>query len=60
MGGFLAIVYYLVWNESNNPGKVDEDNDDDNDNDKNDKDKKNKRKEKDGYLLLNNNEDLDI
>ena len=58
MGGFLGIVYYLVWNESNNPGKAEDDNDDENN--KNDKDQKNKRKEKDGYLLLNNNEDFDI
>ena len=56
MGGFLALVYYIVWNESKNPDK-DDDNEDEN---KENKDKNNKRKEKDGYLLLNNNEDLDI
>ena len=58
MTGFLGIIYYLVWKESNDPGHYG-DNDDDGDN-KNEKDKKNKKKENDGYLLLNNNEDLDI
>ena len=60
MGGFLALVYYLVWNESNNPGKNDDNDDEDDKDDKDNKDQKNKRKEKDGYLLLNNNEDLDV
>ena len=55
MGGFLSIVYYLVWNESNTPEK-----DDDNEDDKDNKDPKNQKKEKDGYLLLNNNEDIVI
>ena len=61
MGGFLCVVYYIVWNETNNPEKDDGDGNDGNDEGKDDKDKKNKkRQEKDGYLLLNNNEDYDI
>ena len=56
--GFLGIVYYLVWKESNNPGNDDDDEDDKDDNQKGKN--KNKQKEKNGYLLLNNNEDLDI
>ena len=54
MGGFLCVVYYIVWNESNNPDKGDDDDD------KDDKDKKNKKQNKNGYFLLNNNDDLDI
>ena len=56
MTGFLGIIYYLVWKESNNPG--DDDNDDDND--KNNKNQKNQKTENNGYLLLNNNEEYDI
>jgi ATP-dependent Zn protease len=58
MTGFLGIIYYLVWKESNDPGHYGDDDDDKNN--KNEKDKKNKKKENDGYLLINNNEDIDI
>ena len=58
MTGFLGLIYYLVWKETNNPG--DDDNDDEGEEENNNKNKKNLKTEKNGYLLLNNNEDLDI
>ena len=58
MSGFLGIIYYLIWNESNNPGEEDINGDDDNN--KSNKSQKTQKMEKNGYLLLNNNEEFDI